>query len=76
MTLSFGLAPDQLLPFIFNLFEADYVQQFVVEFLVEGVAVIGERLLEQMGRREDLVEGCQLTYLPTWPDCGLPVHIL
>ena len=40
----------------FYLLQAEDMEQLAVKFLVEGVDVIGERLLEEMRGGENLVE--------------------
>lgn len=53
-------SPDELPAPFPDLLQADDVEEFVVEFPVQGVAVVGEGKLQQMGRREEFEEGEKL----------------
>ena len=57
---SVRFSPDELPAPLPDLIQADDVEEFVIEFPVQGVAVVGEGKLQQMWRREEFEEGQQL----------------
>lgn len=52
--------PDDFFAALLFFFQPDEVQQFIVKAFVQGVAVVGEGVFEQVRRREDFEEGDEL----------------